>query len=148
MKSILQDWVMSLGLRHQGVLLTAVRGCDAVSRENASKALTRCYRATILNAHCGDPKKAATFIEAADNVEVMRRMSAVTKDHDSLPHHYLMHLIHAAEIVGYKHPDDITRSLWRTFYNAMCRKLHMTPETEAELDERLNADEATFAARD
>lgn len=27
--SILQGWVMGLGLRHQGVLLTAVRGCDS-----------------------------------------------------------------------------------------------------------------------
>ena len=28
MNSVLQDWVMELPLREQGVLLTAVRGCD------------------------------------------------------------------------------------------------------------------------
>ncbi len=146
MSSILQDWVQELGLRHQGVLLTAVRGPDGTSKENAAKALTRCYRAAILVAHCGDPLKSKSFIEKVKDAELMARLSAVQKDHDALPHHWLLHLIHATEILGYKMPDEIERSLWRAFYLAMCRKFHMAPESAPDMDARLNADEMMFAS--
>lgn len=145
--SILQDWVATLGLRHQGVLLTAVRGCDTVPREDPSKALTRAYRGTILNAHCGDAAKAQTFIEAVGSDDLRRRMNAVIRDHDALPHHYIMHLVHAAEIVGYKHPDPDVRRDWLAFYAGMVGKFHMAVEAEAELDARLDADEDTFGRR-
>ncbi len=32
--SIVQPWAAKLGLRHQGVLVSAVRGCDSISRED------------------------------------------------------------------------------------------------------------------
>ena len=38
-KSVLQDWVMQLGLRHQGVLISSVRGTGSGS--DARAALTR-----------------------------------------------------------------------------------------------------------
>lgn len=145
-RSILQDWVTTLGLRHQGVLLTAVRGCDTVSRENPSKALTRAYRAEILVCHCGDPAKARSFIEACAGEELMRRMNAVVKDHDALPHHYLMHLVHAAQILGYKHPDPNVRALWFGFYVSMANKFHLQYELEPQMDARLDAPEEAFAA--
>jgi len=28
---------------------------------------------------------------------------------DEVPHHFHLHLMHAAEILGYKHPDKLTR---------------------------------------
>lgn len=144
-KSVVQDWVSTLpGLRHQGVLLTAVRGCDVSPKEDPCKALTRCYRSVVLNAHVGDPTKAKTFIEAPPYEEVARRMIAVAKDHDALPHHYIMHLVHAAEIVGYFHPSAETRELWFGFYEEMVRRLHLRVETRDELNLRLCADEETF----
>jgi hypothetical protein len=33
---ILQEWVARLGLRHQGVLVTAIRGCATMPKEDAS----------------------------------------------------------------------------------------------------------------
>lgn len=145
-RSVLQDWVMELGLRHQGVLLTAVRGCDTSPKEDASKALARCYRAAVLNAHCGDPRKARTFIEWVSNDALLWRMREVRKNCDHLPHHYLMHLIHAAQIVGLKHPDPQVAAPWAAFYADMVHGLHLSPETEAELDARLSAGEEAFAA--
>ncbi len=147
MKSVLQDWVMELELRHQGVLLTAVRGCDTAPKNDPSKLFVRCLRETILNPHCGDPKKAATFIEWVNGDELLRRFDAFRKNLDHYPHHYVMHLIHACEVIGYKSPKD-DAGYWRAFYVQLCLGLHMTPETEAELDHRLNADEKTFASRD
>jgi hypothetical protein len=55
MKSILQAWVTELGLRHQGVLLTAVRGCDTWSKYSAEKPLIREMRGLILVAF--DPRE-------------------------------------------------------------------------------------------
>lgn len=144
MSSILQDWVAELGLRHQGVLLAAVRGCDTETRHGPSKLLSRCYRAEILNAHAGDPRKSKSFIEKVPIPQLKDRMVAVLDDHDSLPHHFFMHLVHAAEIVGYCHPDPYVGEVWVWFYFAACNKLHMNPETMQQLDERLNADEDSF----
>ena len=145
MASIFQIWVQNLGLRHQGALLTAIRGCDVVERDDESKWLARFYRACILRPHCGDVRQAASFmLWPDDTVEVAKHMNAFIRSHDHYPHHYLMHLIHAAEIVGYKHPDRNIRDYWLSFYRHMCNKFHMNPESEGQLDERLNADEETF----
>lgn len=145
MKSVLQDWVMALGLRHQGVLLNACRGCDTVPKDDVSKALVRVYRSHILNSHCGNPEKSVSYIEAATAVELHCRMRAVIGNFDHYPLHYITHLIHAAEIVGYYHPSKTAAGLWSTFYCEMVRKLHLTPETKAQLDKRLNAPEDEFA---
>lgn len=144
-QSILQDWVQRLGLRHQGVLVSAVRGCDDEPRNSCTKILIRCLRETMLVCHCGDSAKAATFIEKVDPVELLRRMDEVRKNLDHLPHHFVMHLIHAAEIIGYKHPDDRVSQPWMAYYAKLVHCLHLNPETEEQLDRRLNADEESFA---
>jgi hypothetical protein len=147
MASVLQDWVQALGLRHQGVLVAAVRGCDSVPKEDPSKAFVRCYRAVVLNSHCGDPARAKSFIQAVDDIELTRRFLALRGSFDHYPIHYVMHLVHAMEIVGYKHPDIQTGITWTGFYAEMCEKLHLQTESPAQLDERLGADEETFASR-
>lgn len=144
MKSILQEWVTTLGLRHQGVLLTAVRGCDTAPKDDPSKLFTRCYRAMILNAHCGDPAKAQTFIQLVSPDAEKLRFEAFRKNLDHYPHHYVMHLIHAVQIVGYHHPENLVGARWTGYYRLLCRGLHVPMETERQLSERLDADEDTF----
>ncbi len=145
MRSIVQDWACKLGLRHQGVLMTAIRGCDIVPKHDVSKAIARSLRAEVLNAHCGDPNKSKSFIEVFRHEDFIDLMVKFTSNLDVYPLHYVMHLTHAAEIIGYKHPDQNTSNRWRILYFRVCERLHMNPETEQELDKRLNADEATFA---
>lgn len=145
MKSILQNWVAELGLRHQGVLLAAVRGCDTAPKEAASKTLARYFRGVILNPHCGDLSKSQSFMEICDNnMEFGRQVKAFMAEKDALPTHYVLHLVHAAEIVGYYHPHAFTANMWSAFYARLCRKFHMRVETKDELDARLNADEDSF----
>lgn len=145
-KSILQDWVMLLGLRHQGVLMAAVRGCDTLPKEHNAKDLARAYRCAVLNAHVGDPRKAKTFITFFEEEEFEIIADLFCAAHDELPHHYIMHIVHAAQVVGYYHPDEFEMRRWRRFYNRMCHKFHMFPEAKLEMDERLNASEADFKA--
>lgn len=140
MKSVLQDWVMELGLRHQGVMLCAVRGCDTAPKDDPSKLLTRCLRYEVLNCFCVDPAKAVSFIEEVDIDELGERMIAFLKNCDHYPQHYVSHLMHASEVIGYKKPSE----QWLWFYQKLCKGLHVNPESEEQLDRRLLADEITF----
>ena len=108
MPSVLKEWVTHLGLRHQGVLMSCVRGCDNVPKEDPAKALTRCLRGVLLNSF--DPRP-SSFIEHADDMELRDRMISVLKNHDHYPIHYIMHLMHGAEIIGYKWPAPGRRFL-------------------------------------
>lgn len=141
MKSILQDWVMELGLRHQGALVSIIRGCDGVPKNDPSKGLIRALRYELLVPHCGDAAKAASFIEKVTRTELLGRMQAVAKNFDHYPVHFLLHLLHAAEIIGYKHACGRP---WLLFYAHLCGKMHVNVETEDQMDARLNATEEEF----
>lgn len=145
--SILQEWVEKLGLRYQGVLVSAIRGCDTASKQDPSKGLVRSYRAEVLRAHAGDPRKSKSFIEKVDDRAVAERMSAFVNNWDHYPLHYVVHLIHAAQIVGYYHPDCDTQALWHVFYKNACNKLHMSYESKEALAFRLEAPEDSFFAQ-
>jgi hypothetical protein len=141
MPSVLKPWVEQLGLRHQGVLMACVRGCDSVPKEDPTKALARCFRATILQSFDPNP---TSFIENVDDTVLRERMVAVLKNHDHYPIHYLLHLMHGAEIIGYKWPGSAA-ICWQWFYEKLAACFHLHPETEEELDTRLGACEAKFA---
>jgi hypothetical protein len=56
---------------------------------------------------------------------------------DEIPHHFQLHFLHAAEIVGFKHPDGRIRAWWRGLYERLVHDMHLWPETEEQLDRRL-----------
>ncbi|MEO7260278.1 MAG: hypothetical protein ABI047_03315, partial [Jatrophihabitantaceae bacterium] len=66
---------------------------------------------------------------------------------DEVPLHFHLHLMHAAEIVGYKHPDGAIRGWWLGVYHRLVADLHLTAETEEELDARLSDSRAGWLAR-
>lgn len=144
MSTVMQPWTFNLGLRHQGILLAAVRGCDLIPKGHVSKSIVRALRSDILNSFCVDPKKAASFIEVFSYQQFIDLTKKFLYDLDPYPVHYLLHLTHAAEILGYKHPTLEISDRWRIFYFGVVRKFHMKPETEADLDKRLNATEEEF----
>lgn len=65
---------------------------------------------------------------------------------DELPHHFQLHLMHAAEILGYKHPDPDVNGFWRAFYLAIVKDAHLRPETEETMDHRLGDVETQWRA--
>lgn len=148
MKSVLQDWVMELGLRHQGVLLAAVgRGCDTAIRHDPSKLAQRLLRGSLLNAHSGREVKPVSYIVVETDEAIWNAtMLAFVNSWDHYPNHYVVHFVHACEIIGYYGPKDdpVWRYRWRSLYERICRVLHVNPETKLQLDERLNADEVAF----
>lgn len=146
MSSIIQDWVAELGLRYQGVIVSAVRGCDTSSKHSPVKTLARYYRGAVLRPHCGNLSKSASFMEAPKSASEFMQTSKDAFDLiDAVPMHYVLHLVHAAQIVGLYHPDLETQSAWSWFYQYAVRRFHLQPESPVELSRRLEADEATFA---
>lgn len=143
--SIIQQWAADLGLRHQGVLVSAIRGCDSVSRDDPSKYLVRVYRGILLRPHCFDISKAASFMLPFSGPNWEEEKINFLKSIDHYPNHWILHFAHACEIVGYKHPEAKIRVPFYELYYLLVKKFHMRPEDEAALDRRLNADEETFA---
>ena len=66
---------------------------------------------------------------------------------DALPHHFQMHFMHAAEILGYKHPDTETREWWSKVYLRLVNDKHVHPETEEEMDSRRGDDRSGWLKR-
>jgi len=140
--SVLQPWVTELPLAMQGTLLLALRGPDNAPKEGLAKDLTRAYRAAILvNAHeKGTPGDdfMGDYSGLPPNGEAT--IMAFRRDHDQYPHHWLLHLIHGAEIIGFFHVDGgrVTQ-FWLLFYIRMCGAMHMNPETITQCEKRLRS---------
>ena len=137
-ESVLHDWVHSLPFQMQALLLTAMRGPDAIDKYCHAKQIIRFLRGVVI-------KPAGNWSGENDNDFMWGDFSkfhiptmAFWRDHDKYPHHFIMHLVHCAEVIGYKHPEGSMRVHWMTFYLYACKSFHMTPETEEELDGRLN----------
>ncbi len=138
-ESVLQDWVHTLPFQMQALLLTAMRGADGCTKHNAAKGIVRYLRGAVLKPAAdwqGDNDQDFMWGEWEKFPELVNDFFA---DPDAYPHHFIMHLVHSAEVVGYKHSDDNCTGYWfRQFYLKACKAFHMNPETEEQMDARLN----------
>jgi hypothetical protein len=138
--SILKDWVTELGLRHQGVLITALRGCDGALKQDCTKQLQRELRGLILNPFDEREMLYDGFMIHCPNAAVDQQFILLLKSLDHYPVHYLFHFIHALEIIGYCHPVIDVRNRYYYFYSALVKKLHLRPETKQDMELRLGED--------
>lgn len=143
---VFQDWLFGLTMQQQSVLVLACRGPDGIPKFHPTKDIVVRYRATVLKAAYlgramrvdeGDDTTFMSMRDFSDDVRWSMIAKAFFDSVDQLPHHYYMHLMHGAQIAGYKHPIDIYRERWTWFYQKCCHDLHVTPETESEMDNRL-----------
>lgn len=148
----------------QTVLVTAIRGPDGVAKYHPSKFMLRWYHRCVLLGALDhnvfetpyDPRGGSfTGPSYADAHELghdwTKPMQPVFDKYlqslDELPHHFQLHFMHAAEIVGYKHPDDTIRHWWNYVYAELANDMHLNIETEEELDFRLGDNEAQWHAK-
>jgi hypothetical protein len=132
---VLQEWVWSLPWRQQSVLLCSLRGCDGLTKNDPSKFIVRNIRAVVLKD--ADPRNA--FISRRTPLHEAVRL--VAEDVDKYHVHFLMHMMHAAEIIGFKHPDGDVAQTWLDAYERLCAALHVNSEGALDLEERLGATE-------
>ncbi len=145
MPSILRDWVTQLPLREQGTLLTAIRGCDLTPKfplDAPERQLVAAIRYAVLNP--ADEREVGlpgAFMQRGVPVDTFKYSSL-----GHLPHHYVMHLLHAVEVLAYRDPrinSTAAVSLndeWMAIYLRMCHGMHVPPETENQMYERLSED--------
>jgi hypothetical protein len=145
---VFQDWLFDLTMQMQSVLVMATRGPDTIAKFHPAKLIVARYRASVLKAAYlgramwpgeGD---ATTFMtlegfDAASPGTWNTITQAWFDMIDEIPHHYIMHLMHGAQIIGYKHPEILYKNRWQGFYIRSCQDLHLTPETEDQMDNRL-----------
>lgn len=142
--SVLQDWVMRLPLRHQGTLLTAVRGCDFEPKVwtrtgvaySPGRRLTAFIRWCFMNP--ADPRE----VDSEEGAFFMSTPPEHFKPSEfgHLPQHWYSHAMHALEVIGYNHPKSGVRFLADGLYQKMVHNMHLNPETAEQQHKRLTLD--------
>ena len=130
---VVDEWIEVCTLKQQTVLLSALRGCDGKSKEDYSKPFTRKLRSVILKNAGGKQVKGKFMADFVGDEELINFISNL----DHYPMHWLMHFLHAVEIIGYKHPVSSIRKFWFNLYYEIVNALHLSIESEEALDMRL-----------
>jgi hypothetical protein len=173
-KCVLQDWVLELTFMQQSVLIASVRGPDGLRKDHPSKLLCRWLRRCFLisafdKGALTNPESpgGGSFTGPSVSEEDYFRFSwqawanaglpkwygimiIKARDYlryvDEMPHHFQLHLMHAAEIMGYKHPEPFVREFWNEFYLMIVNDAHLRPEPEVDMDKRLGDSERNWRA--
>lgn len=141
--SVLQDWVSQLQLREQGTLLTAVRGCDDEPKQWTATGFAQSpgRRLTAFIRYC--------FMNPADprEVDISGAFFQSTppnpfrpSEFGHLPQHWYAHVMHALEVIGYRHPDFDLAIIANRLYARMVENLHLNIETGEQFTNRLGED--------
>lgn len=137
MKSVLQNWVMELPLREQGTLLTVIRGCDLVPKlplDGNARHFTAWMRYCILNpADVREVGIKGAFMQS-------KIPNFKWSEFDHLPHHWVMHALHAVEVIGFRHPWEHIRIHASVIYIKGCISMHLRMETKDDMIFRLSED--------
>lgn len=173
---VTQAWTHTLTFMQQTVLLTAVRGPDGIAKYSPPKMLLRWYRRCILvssldgevldnpfdtrgGSFMGPSFAWPRYVDSAESLthryepdhEVGAVLDGLVSEYlqalDGLPHHFQLHFMHAAEMLGFKHPDLGKRSWWNRTYLRLVHDMHLFPESEEQLDYRLGDDRSQWLAR-
>lgn len=134
MKSVLQDWVAALPLCQQGVLIAAIRGPDTIRSEDRCKRLIRAYRGAVINFAHLTPN---TFVGDGLGYESPTAIQAFFEDMNTYPLHWFQHFLEGAEVLAYRHPQEVVRKFWNHFYLWGCKTMHMQPEGKEVLEQHL-----------
>lgn len=163
MTCVLQPWVLEIPMMQQTVLLTAIRGPDGLPKYGNIKMLLRWYRRCILYTamdhvilETPHDTRGGSFTGPSFRytgrrpdlldwtTEMNQFVSGYLQDLDAIPHHFQLHFLHGAEILGYKHPTKKTRDWWLWLYHTLVNDMHLAPETEKQLDYRLGDNESQW----
>jgi hypothetical protein len=144
MTSVLQEWVMNLPLREQGTLLTAVRGCDDEAKTWTATGIAYSpgRRLTAFIRYCFMVPADIREVGIVEGAFFMPKPPSNFKPSEfgHLPQHWYAHVMHALEVIAYRHPSLDIQNDAMILYMAMVHNLHLTIETREEMIERLSED--------
>lgn len=134
---------MELPLREQGVLLTAVRGCDVEPKQwtargfadSPGRRLTAFIRWCFLN-----PADAREIDIPGAFFQSKAPDPFRPSEFGHLPQHWYTHVMHALQIIDHRHPDEQVAYRAGQLYEAMAHNCHLRPELASEMVKRLSED--------
>jgi hypothetical protein len=124
--------------------MTCARGCDLEPKTWAEGEVVYSpgRRLTAFIRWC--------FMHPADQREVDEREGAFMMSHppapfkpaafEHLPQHWYGHVMHALEVIGYRHPQQEVAAVAYMMYAKMVDNLHLVPETKTQMIARLSED--------
>lgn len=158
MPSVLQDWVMELPYMQQSVLIAAVRGPDGIKKDHPVKVLCRWLRRSFMISAFDRRAKLDPYEEGGGSFtgpcrnntvrDIGHALELYVRSIDELPHHFQLHFMHTAEILGYKHPVMWIRIWWMSCYFTIVNDAHLRPESVEDMDKRLSDNEQSWRARE
>jgi hypothetical protein len=126
---VLLDWMGEISWKEQSVVISSLRGPDNLYTPNIKKLIRWMRGATQNNA---DPKHSYMQIDELPSFEEIEHEIAFCSMH------YVTHLLHGLEIIGYKHSDKSMAKIARNYYLEIVKEFfHLYPETEIQMDTRL-----------
>jgi hypothetical protein len=128
---VMKEWTFKLSWKEQTVLISALRGCDGIGKHDISKKIVRRIRNVVLN-NAGTEKGEFMRSEVTE-----QEIYEFSKNIDAYPVHFLLHLIHASEVIGYCCNVEKDRKFFKEFYNIMVSSFHMIPESKEQMHLRL-----------
>ncbi len=147
---VLQYWVGELTFMQQSVLITAIRGPDGLDKNHISKVLLRWYRRCILirafekDVADSPYKEGGGSFTGPSFTNMDDVVTLYIKRLDEVPHHFQLHFLHGAEVLGYKHPNDGIRHWWLNVYKQLVKDMHLNIETKEEMERRLGDNEQSW----
>lgn len=154
MASVLNDWVTELTMMQQSVLLSNIRNSDGIPKFHKQKPIIRFYRRCVLKSAFDGRELDNAFEPGGGSFtgpiavgHLEKSLDDFIDSRDEMTLHYYAHAMHAFEILGYKHPKTNTRLFWLGAYQRMAHALHLWPETEEQMDQRLGDKQAGWEAR-
>lgn len=151
--TVLQEWVSDLTFMQQSVLISAVRAPDTLRKTHPAKLLMRWYRRCVMvcafdriEHRTPDEPCGGKYTGAIEDVDALAQEYQVNVD--ELPHHFHLHLLHAAEIIAYHHPVSSVAAWWNGFYRRGVNDMHLGIESPNEMDERLGDNEQSWKERE
>ena len=141
MSSVLRSWVENeCTWMMQAVLLAAFRNCDGASSAGPHKTLVRGIRMLCIKSSFPRAKLSSGFVPP-NHAEILVAVDEwVNKDWDRFPVHYVTHVMHAAEVIAYCHPDINVRQVWGRVYVTMVDGFHLNVESKEHFFIRLEGD--------
>lgn len=153
-ESVFQPWVEELTFMEQSVLITAVRGPDGIPKDHIVKVLLRWYRRCILYSAFGHEiitnpyKEGGGSFTGPCTTSLDTAVDGYLRSVDEVPHHFQLHFMHAAEILGYKHSTKHIADWWYNFYCKIVNDAHLNIETKEQMEYRLGDNEKQWSEKE
>ena len=169
-----QEWVLRIPFMQQSVLFAAVRAPDGIRKNHPVKVLLRWFRRCVLLSAFDQRALTNPFEDGGGSftgpftpvhasaagmawyaawddckARLFGQMREVYLEHvDELPHHFQLHFMHAAQIIGAHHSAPSIRMWWREFYLMIVNDAHLHPETDDEMNTRLSDNREEWIRRE